>query len=331
MDGLPFLLLLLCSLLSLYTSTATAATPRILIYSATRDFRHDSIPTAIEALKANQATIGAEFDATEDEAQFTDSILASYDTILFLSTTGEVLDSAGKDAFQKYLDLGGTFVGIHSASDTLRNTTFYTRELGSLFDYHPALQNFTVDVIDATHPSTSMLPSEWHVQDEAYNFKSDPRVLGAVVILAANESSYMDTGVKQDQGTPHPLAWFQEKGAGVEAGGTPGRSFYTSLGHLNETWQDNLFLAHVFGGISWVLEGNTTRAFNSSGQVGNAQAAASTMTSISAGSSSAATSSGSASSSTTQPTQTNAASNSMMLTLSSLIMTGSAPLLFALL
>lgn len=89
MGGLPFLLLCLCSLPSFYTSTETAATPRILIYSATRDFRHDSIPTAIEALKANQASIGAEFDATEDETQFTDSILANYDTILFLSTTGE--------------------------------------------------------------------------------------------------------------------------------------------------------------------------------------------------------------------------------------------------
>ena len=89
MGGLSLLLLYLHATLSLYTWTATAATPRILIYSATRDFRHDSIPTAIQALKANQASIGAEFDATEDETQFTDSILANYDTILFLSTTGE--------------------------------------------------------------------------------------------------------------------------------------------------------------------------------------------------------------------------------------------------
>ncbi|KAF9484341.1 class I glutamine amidotransferase-like protein [Pholiota conissans] len=244
-------------------TTANAAKARILIYSATRDFRHDSIPTAIEALKAKQDAINAQFDNTEDQTQFTDDNLSGFDTILFLSTTGEVLDQAGKDAFQKYLDLGGTFVGIHSASDTLRNTTFYINELGALFDYHPVLQNFTVDVVDTTHPSTSMLPVIWNVQDEAYNFKSDPRGIGATVILAANESSYIDTGVHQNQGTPHPLAWFQEKGAGVESGGVAGRSFYTSLGHLNETWHAR--------GISWVLSGNTTRAFNSSGLVGNAQ------------------------------------------------------------
>lgn len=151
MERIQFLLILLCFFLALSTPTAVdAAKARILIYSATRDFRHDSIPTAIEALKARQDSINAQFDNTEDQTQFTDDILSNYDTILFLSTTGEgaqssypddaayfsddfgqVLDSAGKNAFQKYLNLGGTFVGIHSASDTLRNTTFYTDELGT--------------------------------------------------------------------------------------------------------------------------------------------------------------------------------------------------------
>ncbi|KAF8969254.1 class I glutamine amidotransferase-like protein [Flammula alnicola] len=245
---------------------------RILIYSATKGFRHDSIPTAIAALKAKEDSINATFDNTEDPSQFTDTILSNYDALVFLSTTGEVLDTAGKAAFQNYLNLGGTFVGIHSSSDTLRNTTFYTRELGSLFDYHANLQNFTVDVLDLSNPITSKLPAIWNVQDEAYNFESDPRDLGATVILAANESSYVDTGIRRfNQGTPHPLAWFQEHGAGVANGGVAGRSFYTSLGHLNETWQDDLFMSHIFGGISWVLLGNTTRAYNSSGLVGNLQ------------------------------------------------------------
>ena len=33
------------------------------------------------------------------------------------------------------------------------------------------------------------------------------------------------------------LAWYQEHGAGSNVGDNAGRSFYTSLGHLNETWQ----------------------------------------------------------------------------------------------
>lgn len=249
---------------------AQSAPAKVLIYTATKGFRHDSIPTAIAALKANQTSINVSFDNTEDPTAFNDHNLAAYDAVVFLSTTGEVLDDAGKTAFQKYLNLGGNFVGIHSASDSLVNTTFYTRELGANFDYHPPLQNATVDVLDNSHPSTTMLPPEWHVQDEMYNFKSDPRSVGATVLLAANESSYVDSGTrKYNQGTPHPLAWFQDRGAGVDDGNTAGRSFYTSLGHLNESWQDQTFLAHVLGGVQWALQSNTTRSVNPNGQVGN--------------------------------------------------------------
>lgn len=266
---LGFLTLPLC-LLPLIAVQAASNTARILIYSATRDFRHDSIPTAIDALKGKGSSINVSFDNTEDQSQFTDDNLKQYDAVLFLDNTGEVLDDEGKAAFQRYLDLGGNFVGVHSASDCLRNTTWYGREIGAFFDYHPELTNATINVIDGSHPSTSMLPAQWHVRDEMYNFKSDPRAVGAVVVLSADESSYSDPGPRNyDQGMPHPTAWYQEHGAGVQSNGTAGRSFYTSLGHLNETWRDELFLAHVLGGITWTLQANTTLAFNASAQVGN--------------------------------------------------------------
>jgi type 1 glutamine amidotransferase len=132
--------------------------------------------------------------------------------------------------------------------------------------------------MDNTHPSTAMLPSQWHVYDEIYNFKSDPRTVNATVLLSADEASYSDPGVrKYDQGTPHPIAWCQEHGAG--ASGTAGRSFYTSLGHTNETWRDEVFLGHVIGGIRWALAANTTRAFNASAQVGNVDSSSTNATS----------------------------------------------------
>ncbi|KAH9178410.1 trehalose utilization-domain-containing protein [Lactarius sanguifluus] len=195
-----------CTLLLFLVPVLSQNRPaRGLIYSATADFRHDSIPTARDALVARGPSIDVQFDATEDSTRFTDAGLASYDLLVFLMNTGEVLDEGGKVALQQYLDLGGNFVAIHSASDCLRNTTFYGREVGAFLDYHPLIQNATVDVIDASHPSTSMLPAQWQVQDEMYNFKSDPRSVGAVVVLAANESSYSDPGPRRfDQGAPHP-------------------------------------------------------------------------------------------------------------------------------
>ncbi|TDL25606.1 class I glutamine amidotransferase-like protein [Rickenella mellea] len=282
---------------------STQSTARILLYTATADYRHDSIPTAINMLQATGPSIHVQFDATEDKSKFTDENLSNYDAVMFVHNTGEVLDDSGKAALQNYFNLGGNFVAVHAASDALRTTQFYGNEVGAFFDYHPPIQNATVDVINPSHPSTRMLPSQWSVTDEMYNFKSDPRSVGAVVVLSANESSYTDPGPRKfNQGTPHPTAWYQEHGAGVqtEMGGIPGRSFYTSLGHLNETWMDELFMAHVTGGITWALQSNTTKVFNPNAMVGNAaQSTASSSTTGSAAESGL----------TSSPSQTKAASS----------------------
>ncbi|KAL9714215.1 hypothetical protein Ac2012v2_002525 [Leucoagaricus gongylophorus] len=263
--------LIICFLV-LDVELAEGSIARILIFSRTVEFRHDSIPTAIEALKSHSSTIDVVFDQTEDQSLFTDDNLQKYDGLVFLSNTGEVLDEPGKIALHNYLNKGGNFAAVHSASDCLRTTSFYGREVGAYFDYHPELQNAIVDVIGPSHPSTAELPTTWKVMDEIYNFKSDPRSVGAIVVLAANESSYSDNGVRKfDQGVPHPIAWYQEHGSGVDQDRPAGRSFYTGLGHLNETWKDETFLSHVLGGLHWALQSNTTLAFNSQGLVGNSK------------------------------------------------------------
>ncbi|THH30984.1 hypothetical protein EUX98_g3225 [Antrodiella citrinella] len=251
--------------------------PRALIFSATADFRHDSIPTAIQAITSNGSVYNIQFDNTEDQSWFQDGRINGYDALVFLDNTGEVLDDDAQTAFQNYLNSGGNFVGIHAASDCLRNSTTYGNELGAHFDYHPEITNATVDVIDNSHPSTSMLPTQWHVFDEMYNFKSDPRTVGAVVLLSANDSSYTDPGPRLfDQGTPHPTCWYQEHGAGVNSNITGGRSWYTSLGHTNETWEDTLFISHVMGGITWALQSNTTNFTNPTAPIGSAASATTT-------------------------------------------------------
>ncbi|KAK0204690.1 trehalose utilization-domain-containing protein [Desarmillaria ectypa] len=312
--SLPFL-----TLLSTCTTPAFGATARALVYTATAGFRHDSIPTAIQALQARESAVNVNFKNMEDKNIFTDQGLEGYDVVIFLSTTGEVLDDTGKTAFQNYLNKGGNFVGIHSASDTLNTTAFYGNELGeqyselhyfmlsepkmdvyegAYFDYHPEIQNATIVVLDASHPSTKNLPADWPVRDEMYNFKSDPRSVGAIVVLTVNESSYTDDGTRRfDQGEPHPIAWYQERGAGVTSGGIAGRSFYTSLGHLNETWEDELFMDHILSGIQWTLQANTTRAFNSSALVGNGGTSSSSSASASPSSTSSTSETASASSS----------------------------------
>ncbi|KAG9020015.1 hypothetical protein FS842_007674, partial [Serendipita sp. 407] len=193
-----------------------------------------------------------------------------FDALFFLHTTGDVLDRAGEAAFQRYLDNGGNFVAAHAAANGLPESVTFSRTLGAQFTYHPQFQNATYVVERADHPSTVGLPARWRVADEVYNYGSDPRELGAVVVLSVDETTYEDDGDHSPwQGDPHPIAWYQEHLKGTNSTGLVGRSWYTGLGHSNASWHDDLFMGHVFGGLTWALDSNTTRATNPSATVGS--------------------------------------------------------------
>jgi cytochrome c len=221
-----------------------AAAPRrfrVLVFSKTAGFRHDSIPDGIALVRSLGAANGFRVDATEDAAVFTPQGLRAYQAVVFLNTTGEVLSSAQKAAFRTYVRQGGGWVGVHSAADTEHAWPFYGQLLGkgAWFVSHPAIQTATLLREDAGHPSTRHYPASFPFTDEWYNFKADPR--GAVdVLLSLDESSYDPGG---DAMGDHPIAWCHAIGQG--------RAWYTALGHRSETYADPAFARHLLGGILW--------------------------------------------------------------------------------
>jgi type 1 glutamine amidotransferase len=90
----------------------------VLAFSRTTGFRHDSIPAAIELLRGLGANNGFDVTATEDPSVFTDSSLRPFKVVVFLLTTGTILDPDQKAAFERFVGRGGGFVGVHSAADT---------------------------------------------------------------------------------------------------------------------------------------------------------------------------------------------------------------------
>ncbi|MFE0784615.1 ThuA domain-containing protein [Streptomyces mutabilis] len=208
--------------------------PRLLVYTRTTDYRHDSIPAGIAALRAlGDFTV----DATEDPAAL-ERPLTPYAAVVFLSTSGEVLTPAGRERLAAHVEGGGGFVGVHAAACTEYDWPFYGELLGARFDRHPAYQPGRVVVEDRDHPATRGLPPVWDFTDEWYDFRTSPR--GTVRVLArADESSYEGGGMGED----HPLVWCREQGAG--------RVFYTALGHAAEAYADPDFLAHLRGGVQW--------------------------------------------------------------------------------
>jgi type 1 glutamine amidotransferase len=203
------------------------------VFSRTAGFRHESIAAGIQALRGL-----FRLDATEDGAAFTPESLARYRAVVFLNTSGTVLDAGQKAAFEAYIRGGGGFAGVHAASDTEFDWPFYGDLVGAYFADHPAIQQAVVRVEDANHPATAGLERAWTRTDEWYNFRTNPRSR-VHVLLTLDESSYSGGTM----GADHPHAWYRTY--------ERGRSFYTAGGHTIEAYAEPAFRAHLAGGIRY--------------------------------------------------------------------------------
>ena len=210
----------------------------ILVFSKTAGFRHDSIPAGIEAVRRESSARGFSVDASEDAGAFTDDSLGRYKAVVFLSTTGDVLNPAQEAAFERFIRRGGGFVGVHSATDTEYDWPFYGALVGAYFAGHPDIQNATIQIEDPAHPATASVPRPWTRRDEWYNFRRSPR--GSVNVLATlDERSYTGGTMSPD----HPIIWSHTYEGG--------RSFYTGLGHTQESFSEAAFVEHLGRAILW--------------------------------------------------------------------------------
>jgi cytochrome c len=218
---------------------AAAPEPRILVFSKTAGFRHASIPVALRAVRELGAQAGLAVDTTEDAGVFSDANLARYAAVVFLNTTGDVLDAGQQAAFERFIRGGGGYAGVHSASDTEYEWPFYGGLVGAYFRNHPQIQRATIEVVDARHPSTAGLPRRWTRTDEWYSFARPPA--GEVRILARLDETSYDPG--DGAMGAHPIAWSHEYQGG--------RAWYTGLGHTDESYAEPLFRRHLLGGIRY--------------------------------------------------------------------------------
>ena len=225
------------------TSAGTTASPRpaqtrVLVFSRTLGYRHASIPDGIAAIEELGREHGFSVDSTEDAAAFTPANLSRYRVLVFLSSTGEVLEGSQRHALQGFIHRGGGWVGIHAAADSLYDWPWYGSLLGTWFASHPAIQPARVRVDDPKDPATRGLPNPWNWTDEWYNFRSDPRQ-HVHVLLTLDETSY--EGGKM--GSDHPLAWEHEFDGG--------RAWYTGLGHQPATFASPVFRSFLLAGIGY--------------------------------------------------------------------------------
>ena len=233
----------LINLLLCISYTFSFSQNRVLVFSKTGGFRHASIGPGKAAIQKIGVENGFAVDTTEDATLFNDKNLRRYAAVVFLNTTGDVLNPLQQNAFERYIQSGGGYLGIHAATDTEYDWPWYGKLAGAYFKDHPStpsnVQPGEYHVHDKTHASTSFLPDPWKRTDEFYSFKNmNPDVK---VLLTIDEKTY----IGGTMGDWHPSAWYHEYDGG--------RAFYTSLGHTDETYSEPLFVRHVLEGLRWVM------------------------------------------------------------------------------
>ncbi len=228
-----FILLSCCVILY----SCTQESPRVLVFSKTKGFRHQSIEAGKAALIKLGAEKGFAVDTTESADVFTEENLKKYRAVIFLSTTGDVLDQQQQNQFMRFIQSGGGYVGIHAAADTEYDWWWYGKLVGAYFKSHPQIQEAKFKKIKPFGEDN--LPDEWIRTDELYNYKKISDEI--TVLYNLDETSYKGG----ENGENHPIAWYHDYDGG--------RSFYTGLGHTDESFSEELFLSHLYQGIKYAI------------------------------------------------------------------------------
>ncbi len=219
--------------------------PGVLVFSKTEGFRHSSIEAGKAAFEKMAAEKGFAVDFTEDANQFTNAILKQYNAVVFLNTTGDVLNNEQQEEFERYIQAGGGYLGIHSATDCEYEWPWYGQLAGAYFLDHPNPNNVQKGkfyVVQKDNFATKGMPDEFERSDEFYSFKNINPAIN--VLIKIDESSYQ--GGKN--GKDHPMSWYHEFDGG--------RAFYTAMGHTEATFSEPLFLNHVWAGLHYVMGGD---------------------------------------------------------------------------
>ena len=164
----------------------------VLVFSKTDGFRHASIEAGKTAFAKMATDKGFSIDFTEDATQFNTANLKKYNAVVFLSTTGDVLNDEQQVQFERYIEAGGGFVGIHAAADCEYDWPWYGKLVGAWFLDHPStpsnIQKGKFYVADKNSFATKDMPDSFERTDEFYSFKDiDPSIH---VLVKINETSY---------------------------------------------------------------------------------------------------------------------------------------------
>ena len=239
--------------------TEYMAQPAILVFSATKEWRHNEGIAGADRYFAELATErGYGLYTTENGAVFTPDILDRFEVIVFNNVTGDVLSPEQREAFQAWLGKGGGWIGVHGSGDASHTSwPWYDKKLiGPEFIGHPAAPQFqdaTLVSLMPEHPIMDGIPNEWQQNDEWYSFDGVPQSYGLTPLVGLDESSYSPRndvyGDVSDlrmgpKPVDHPIIWVGEY---EEA-----RFFYSAVGHMHTAYDNEIYAKLLENAFDWV-------------------------------------------------------------------------------
>lgn len=219
----------------------------VLLFSKSTGFRHGESIEAGKKAFTEMASLHHWFlYNTEDGGVFNPEQLAQFDVVIFNNSTGRVLNEDQQAAVQSYVENGGTLLGIHGSGDNSHHWEWYEQNfIGAEFSHHPLNPQLQAAEIMLNPVPDSLLmvglPQSWTHTDEWYIFFENPRDRGFNVLYNIDGDKIIPDGnilwtkdKNFGMGKDHPVAWYKSIGSG--------RTFYTSIGHNGEAWQQLAFL-----------------------------------------------------------------------------------------
>lgn len=240
-------LTLILTFIWLAASQLTAEQFNALIFADAHDTWHyPNVPVARESFEALADKHFFKHTFVDTDKQFAQQKFAEFDLIVFISANPCELNEKKRKEFQAYIRNGGAIVGVHSASATQNEPNrwlWWENVMGRVFRKHPVKQTGIMSVVDKDFPACYHLPDKWLWTDEWYEFDTPfPDHLN--VLLTVDEKTY-EPSKEHAMGDYHPIAWYHEfEGA---------RVFYTAIGHVAESYRDDTFLQHIYGGMIWAV------------------------------------------------------------------------------
>lgn len=254
---------LISSFCLLFSKQSTAQKQfKVLLVTETAGWHHESIQSGITAINELAATHNFEVVRQQNAIKITEESLNKIDAVIFLSTTADIFDEDEQAAFEKFIQSGKGYVGIHAASDTEYGWEWYTKLVGRMFHIHPLQQTAKLNIINHNFPGLEHFPNTLLWTDEWYEF-GEEKVDDLNYLITVDEHSFAPAVIWQNRdkdkngnlvdrigkgmGKFHPISWYHEFDGG--------RSFYTALGHIEKVYENQWFLDHLYGGIYYAATG----------------------------------------------------------------------------